>query len=118
MRDGSLRVIDCYFSGNEGALIGPGAFQMLIRQSRFSSFETMSSPPPPIGTRRQINVWLIAHEGGSGSNDSWLKLLSTDVGGGAIYITGSNNSFIVGSTFVNNRASNAGAVGFLQVYNI
>ena len=57
VRDGSLRVIDCYLAGNEGVLIGP------------------------------------------------------DVGGGAIYITGSNYSVIAQSTFVNNRASNAGAIG-------
>ena len=53
VRDGSLRVIDCYLAGNEAALIGP------------------------------------------------------DVGGGAIYILGSNVSYIVQSTFVSNRASNA-----------
>jgi hypothetical protein len=60
VRDGSLRVIDCYLAGNEAALIGP------------------------------------------------------DVGGGALYIMGSNASYIAQSTFVNNRAANAGAIGFLQ----
>jgi hypothetical protein len=61
MRDGSLRVIDCIFEGNQAALLGP------------------------------------------------------DTGGGAIYLYGSgkNLSFIVNSTFQNNVASNAGAVGML-----
>jgi len=60
MRDGSLRVIDCYIAGNEGALLGP------------------------------------------------------DIGGGAFYIIGSNFSWFVRSTLLNNRGANAGAVGLLQ----
>ena len=49
-------------------------------------------------------------------------LLGPDTGGGAIYVEGSlNGAMIVGSTFENNEASNAGAVGCLQadliVYN-
>jgi hypothetical protein len=48
--------------------------------------------------------------------------LGPDTGGGAIYIVGSKNGvLIVGSTFSNNAASNAGAVGCLfaelDVYN-
>jgi hypothetical protein len=48
--------------------------------------------------------------------------LGPDTGGGAIYIVGSKNGvLIVGSTFTNNAASNAGAVGCLfaelDVYN-
>ena len=48
--------------------------------------------------------------------------LGPDTGGGAIYILGSKNgALIVGSTFSNNAASNAGAVGCLfaelDVYN-
>jgi hypothetical protein len=48
--------------------------------------------------------------------------LGPDTGGGAIYVLGSKNGvLIVGSTFINNAASNAGAVGCLfaelDVYN-
>jgi hypothetical protein len=48
--------------------------------------------------------------------------LGPDTGGGAIYVVGSKNGvLIVGSTFSNNAASNAGAVGCLfselNVYN-
>jgi hypothetical protein len=48
--------------------------------------------------------------------------LGPDTGGGAIYINGSKNGvLIVGSTFVGNKAANAGAVGCLfaelDVYN-
>jgi hypothetical protein len=48
--------------------------------------------------------------------------LGPDTGGGAIYLLGSKNGgWIVGSTFSNNTASNAGAVGALQseldIYN-
>jgi hypothetical protein len=48
--------------------------------------------------------------------------LGPDTGGGAIYLLGSKNgALIVGSTFSNNVASNAGAVGALQaeldIYN-
>jgi hypothetical protein len=48
--------------------------------------------------------------------------LGPDTGGGAIYVLGSKNGvLIVGSTFSNNAASNAGAVGCLfselDVYN-
>jgi hypothetical protein len=40
--------------------------------------------------------------------------LGPDTGGGAIYVLGSKNgAWIVGSTFTNNAASNAGAVGGL-----
>ena len=68
MRDGNLTVIDCTFTGNQAAPLGP------------------------------------------------------DTGGGAIYILGSKNgAIIVGSTFNNNTASNAGAVGGLfaelDIYN-
>lgn len=68
MRDGNLTVIDCTFSNNHAADLGP------------------------------------------------------DTGGGAIYVNGSKNgALIVGSTFTNNSASNAGAVGGLfaelQIYN-
>jgi len=41
-------------------------------------------------------------------------LLGPDTGGGAIYIQGTSNSaYIVSSTFKNNKASNAGAIGML-----
>ena len=68
MRDGNLTVIDCVFSGNEAAPLGP------------------------------------------------------DTGGGAIYVLGSKAGLtIVGSTFTNNSAANAGAVGGLftelDIYN-
>ena len=68
MRDGNLTVIDCIFTGNEAAMLGP------------------------------------------------------DTGGGAIYVLGSlHGALIVSSTFTNNTASNAGAVGGLfaelDVYN-
>lgn len=68
MRDGNLTVIDCTFSGNQAAPLGP------------------------------------------------------DTGGGAIYILGSKHgALIVNSTFTNNQASNAGAVGGLfaqlEIYN-
>jgi hypothetical protein len=48
--------------------------------------------------------------------------LGPDTGGGAIYVVGSKNGvLVVGSTFINNSASNAGAVGCLfaelNVYN-
>jgi hypothetical protein len=48
--------------------------------------------------------------------------LGPDTGGGAIYVLGSKNgAWIVGSTFTNNAASNAGAVGGLftelDIYN-
>jgi hypothetical protein len=68
MRDGNLTVIDCIFTGNEAAMLGP------------------------------------------------------DTGGGAIYMLGSlHGALIVSSTFTNNTASNAGALGGLyaelDVYN-
>ena len=60
MRDGNLTVVDCTFSHNQAAQLGP------------------------------------------------------DTGGGAIYITGSKHgALIVGSIFMDNSASNAGAVGGL-----
>lgn len=60
MQDGNLRVIDCTFSNNQAALLGP------------------------------------------------------DTGGGAIYMYGTGTpSYIVQSTFLNNTASNAGAIGML-----
>jgi hypothetical protein len=41
-------------------------------------------------------------------------LLGPDTGGGALYLYGTGNpSYIVGSTFQNNTASNAGAIGML-----
>jgi predicted outer membrane repeat protein len=47
--------------------------------------------------------------------------LGPDTGGGAIYVLGAKPAYIAGSTFQNNKASNAGAVGFLQtgifIYN-
>ncbi|HMF40735.1 MAG TPA: hypothetical protein VKQ32_08570, partial [Polyangia bacterium] len=48
--------------------------------------------------------------------------LGPDTGGGAIYVLGAKNGvWISGSTFTNNQASNAGAVGCLQsplnIYN-
>jgi hypothetical protein len=68
VRDGALTVIDCIFTGNQAAPLGP------------------------------------------------------DTGGGAIYVLGSKPGLtIVGSTFANNSASNAGAVGGLfcelDIYN-
>jgi hypothetical protein len=68
MRDGNLTIIDCTFTGNQAAPLGP------------------------------------------------------DTGGGAIYILGSKNGAIIaGSTFTNNTASNAGAIGGLfaelDIYN-
>jgi hypothetical protein len=60
MQDGSVRIIDCTFDGNEAAQLGP------------------------------------------------------DTGGGAIYLFGSGvPSYIAGSTFTKNTASNGGAVGML-----
>jgi hypothetical protein len=60
MQDGLLRVIDCTFSDNQAALLGP------------------------------------------------------DTGGGAIYISATADlAYIVSSTFVDNKASNAGAIGML-----
>jgi hypothetical protein len=62
MDDGSLRVIDSVFTGNEAAMLGP------------------------------------------------------DTGGGALYLDGSGTlSYIAQSTFRNNSASNAGAIGMLWV---
>lgn len=62
MQDGSLRVIDSVFTGNEAAMLGP------------------------------------------------------DTGGGALYLDGSGTlSYIAQSTFQNNSASNAGAIGMLWV---
>jgi hypothetical protein len=47
--------------------------------------------------------------------------IGPDVGGGAIYISGSKGAVVVGSTFTNNTASNSGAIGALNseldVYN-
>ncbi len=47
--------------------------------------------------------------------------LGPDVGGGAIYLNGSLGAIVVGSTFINNSASNSGAIGSLNseldVYN-
>lgn len=68
MRDGNLSIIDCTFSHNQAATLGP------------------------------------------------------DTGGGAIYIVGSKHgALIVGSTFTENSASNAGAIGGLfaelDIYN-
>ena len=62
MQDGSLRVIDCIFTGNQAAMLGP------------------------------------------------------DTGGGALYLFGSGTlSYVAHSTFQNNTASNAGAIGMLWV---
>jgi hypothetical protein len=62
MQDGSLRVIDSVFTGNQAAMLGP------------------------------------------------------DTGGGALYLVGSGAlSYIAHSTFQNNTASNAGAIGMLWV---
>jgi predicted outer membrane repeat protein len=40
--------------------------------------------------------------------------LGPDVGGGAIYVNGALNGVVVGSAFVNNSGSNAGAIGVLN----
>jgi hypothetical protein len=62
MQDGSLRVIDSVFTGNQAAMLGP------------------------------------------------------DTGGGALYLFGSGTlSYVAHSTFQNNTASNAGAIGMLWV---
>jgi hypothetical protein len=62
MADGSLRVIDSIFTGNQAAMLGP------------------------------------------------------DTGGGALYLVGSGTpSYVAHSTFQNNTASNAGAIGMLWV---
>ncbi len=62
MADGSLRVINSIFTGNQAAMLGP------------------------------------------------------DTGGGALYLFGSGTlSYVAGSTFQNNTASNAGAIGMLWV---
>jgi hypothetical protein len=46
--------------------------------------------------------------------DNQAALLGPDTGGGAIYILGTAQpAYIVGSTFLNNKASNAGGVGML-----
>jgi len=48
-------------------------------------------------------------------------LLGPDTGGGAIYITAAHPAYIVSSSFLNNKASNAGALGMLNasafIYN-
>jgi hypothetical protein len=53
--------------------------------------------------------------------DNQAEALGPDVGGGAIYLNGSLGAVVVGSTFVNNSASNSGAIGSLNseldVYN-
>jgi hypothetical protein len=53
-------------------------------------------------------------------NDEAEKL-GPDVGGGAIYLSGALAGVVVGSTFINNSGSNAGAIGSLNsdldVYN-
>ncbi|HVP66058.1 MAG TPA: hypothetical protein VMT17_02220 [Anaeromyxobacteraceae bacterium] len=47
-------------------------------------------------------------------SNNQAALLGPDTGGGAIYIQGvASPAYIVGSTFKNNKASNAGAVGML-----
>jgi hypothetical protein len=49
------------------------------------------------------------------------SMLGPDVGGGAIYLNGALNGVVVGSTFLDNSASNSGAIGSLNsdldVYN-
>ena len=53
--------------------------------------------------------------------DNEAALIGPDVGGGAIYVTGSPSLLISGSRFEGNRASNGGAVGMLftnpRIYN-
>ena len=47
-------------------------------------------------------------------DNNQAALLGPDTGGGAIYMTGTAHTVqIIGSTFTNNKASNAGAVGIL-----
>jgi hypothetical protein len=49
------------------------------------------------------------------------EVLGPDIGGGGIYINGATGVVVVGSTFLNNSGSNAGAIGVLNsdldVYN-
>jgi hypothetical protein len=53
--------------------------------------------------------------------DNEAEKLGPDVGGGAIYLNGCLEGIVTGSTFLNNSASNAGAIGSLNsqldVYN-
>ena len=53
--------------------------------------------------------------------DNSAEKLGPDVGGGAVYLNGALNGVVVGSTFLNNSASNSGAIGSLNsdldVYN-
>jgi hypothetical protein len=53
--------------------------------------------------------------------DNQAEKLGPDVGGGAIYLNGGLDGVVVGSTFINNSASNSGAIGSLNsdldVYN-
>jgi hypothetical protein len=53
--------------------------------------------------------------------DNQAEKLGPDVGGGAIYLNGALDGVVVGSTFLNNSASNSGAIGSLNsdldVYN-
>ncbi|MGO9839370.1 MAG: choice-of-anchor Q domain-containing protein [Polyangiaceae bacterium] len=53
--------------------------------------------------------------------DNQAEQLGPDVGGGAIYLNGGLDGVVVGSTFLNNSASNSGAIGSLNsdldVYN-
>jgi hypothetical protein len=53
--------------------------------------------------------------------DNQAEKLGPDVGGGAIYLSGALHGVIVGASFVNNSASNSGAIGSLNsdldVYN-
>jgi len=53
--------------------------------------------------------------------DNAAESLGPDIGGGAIYLSGSLNSVVVGSTFRGNSGSNSGAIGALNsdldVYN-
>jgi hypothetical protein len=53
--------------------------------------------------------------------DNEAEKLGPDVGGGAIYLNGALGGVVTGSSFINNSASNAGAIGALNsdldVYN-
>jgi hypothetical protein len=54
-------------------------------------------------------------------HDNVAALEGPDVGGGAIYVLGSAEVLVSGSSFVHNRAANGGAIGFLwanpHIYN-
>jgi hypothetical protein len=101
-----------------------------IRLAHGKTTPTMAIPPcPPSGgiSNTQCSTGYDDGEGGalyvrdgmlrvidSTFEDNQAALLGPDTGGGAIYILGTANpAYIVKSSFLNNKASNAGGVGML-----